>query len=309
VSPCFLQQDLIVLRDLRALRGANASFRLAGESPDAKLPGVKIIRFEDKGSNIHYGRLLDDGQASVLEGDPANGFHDTGLVCPVGKLLAPLLPTTLLCIGLNYRLHAEETGAKLPEFPILFMKPPGAVQNPGDPILLPRHLRSDEVDYEVELAIVIGKTCKNATRENALDYVLGYTCANDVSARDWQKNGGGGQWCRGKGFDTFCPLGPWIVTRDEIPDPNALHLQTRVNGETLQDSSTADMIFDVPALITFLSGSTTLFPGTVILTGTPSGVGMSRKPPRWLQSGDKVEVEIEKIGILNNPVQDEEPGN
>lgn len=266
---------------------------------------MKIIRFEDQGGTHHFGRLLDDGQASVLDGDPAGGFHDTGLTCPVARLLAPVTPAAILCIGLNYRLHAEETGAKIPDHPVLFMKSPAAVQNPGDPILLPRHLRSDQVDYEVELAIVIGKTCKNASRENALDFILGYTCGNDVSARDWQKKGGGGQWCRGKGFDTFCPLGPWIVTPDEIPNPNALRLRTRVNGETLQDSNTADMIFDVPTLITFLSGSTTLLPGTVILTGTPSGVGMSRTPARWLQPGDKVEVEIEKIGILENPVAEE----
>ena len=161
------------------------------------------------------------------------------------------------------------------------------------------------MDYEAELAVVIGKAAKNVTRENALSHVLGYTCANDVSARDWQKEGGGSQWCRGKSFDTFCPLGPWLVTPDEIPNPNALHISTKVNGETLQDSSTGDMIFDVATLIEFLSGSTTLLPGTVILTGTPSGVGMARTPPRWLQAGDTVTVEIEKIGALTNPVTEE----
>ena len=140
------------------------------------------------------------------------------------------------------------------------------------------------------------------THERALDYVLGYTCANDVSARDWQKRHGGSQWCRGKTFDTFAPLGPRLVTRDEIPDPNALRLATIVNGERLQDETTADMIFDVPRLIEFLSGSTTLVPGTVILTGTPQGVGMARTPPRWLQPGDSVTVEIERIGQLTNPV-------
>jgi 2-keto-4-pentenoate hydratase/2-oxohepta-3-ene-1,7-dioic acid hydratase in catechol pathway len=161
------------------------------------------------------------------------------------------------------------------------------------------------VDYECELAVVIGKVCKNASRQNALDYVLGYTCANDVSARDWQKQFGGGQWCRGKGFDTFCPLGPCLVTPDEIPNPNTLKIRTVVNGEVLQDWTTEDMIFDVPRLIEFLSGSTTLLPGTVILTGTPHGVGMARKPPRWLKAGDQVSVEIEKIGTLTNPVMDE----
>ena len=152
---------------------------------------------------------------------------------------------------------------------------------------------------------MIGRRCKNVSRADALDYVLGYTCGNDVSARDWQKEGGGSQWCRGKSFDTFCPLGPVLVTPEEIPNPNALRISTKVNGETLQDCSTADMIFDVPALIEFLSGSTTLLPGTVILTGTPHGVGMARTPPRWLQPGDTVAVEIEKIGVLTNPVVEE----
>jgi 2-keto-4-pentenoate hydratase/2-oxohepta-3-ene-1,7-dioic acid hydratase in catechol pathway len=164
-------------------------------------------------------------------------------------------------------------------------------------------MRSDEVDYECELAVVIGRPCKNVRREDALDYVLGYTCANDVSARDWQIKRGGGQWCRGKFFDTFAPLGPRLVTPDEIPDPNALKIATILNGERVQDWNTNDMIFGVPELIEFLSGSTTLVPGTVILTGTPHGVGMATKPePRWLRPGDSVSIEIEKIGTLTNHV-------
>ena len=158
---------------------------------------------------------------------------------------------------------------------------------------------------ECELAVVIGKSARNVSRERAYDYILGYTCANDVSARDWQKTDGGGQWCRGKSFDTFLPLGPVLVTADEIADPHALSISTRVNGETLQHSSTGDMIFDIPTLIEFLSASTTLLPGTVILTGTPSGVGMARNPQRWLQPGDSVEVEITSIGTLKNPVAEE----
>jgi 2-keto-4-pentenoate hydratase/2-oxohepta-3-ene-1,7-dioic acid hydratase in catechol pathway len=221
------------------------------------------------------------------------------------KLLAPVEPVAIFAIGLNYRQHAIETGAKIPDFPVLFMKNIAAVQNPGDPIILPRHLRSDEVDYECELAVVIGERCRNASQADALKYVRGYTCANDVSARDWQKRRSGGQWCRAKSFDTFCPLGPVLVTPDEIPNPNALNIRTLVNGEVLQQSNTGDMIFDVPTLIEFLSGSTTLLPGTVILTGTPSGVGMARTPARWLQPGDVVMVEIEKIGALTNPVVEE----
>jgi 2-keto-4-pentenoate hydratase/2-oxohepta-3-ene-1,7-dioic acid hydratase in catechol pathway len=190
----------------------------------------------------------------------------------------------------------------IPQHPVLFIKNPAAVQNPGDPILLPSVLKSDSVDYECELAVVIGKTARNVSKADALNYVLGYTCANDVSARDWQKNGGGGQWCRGKTFDTFCPLGPVLVTTDEIPNPNALGIKTILNGEAVQDWNTNDMIFDVPTLIEFLSADTTLLPGTVIITGTPQGVGMARKPPLWMKSGDSVTIEIEGIGSLTNPV-------
>jgi 2-keto-4-pentenoate hydratase/2-oxohepta-3-ene-1,7-dioic acid hydratase in catechol pathway len=185
------------------------------------------------------------------------------------------------------------------------MKTDSAVQNPGDPIELPVTLKSNEVDYECELAVVIGKTARNVKKDKALEYVLGYTCANDVSARDWQKDFGGGQWCRGKTFDTFAPIGPCLVTPDEIPNPNALGIKTILNGKVMQDWNTNDMIFDVPTLIEFLSGSTTLTPGTVILTGTPHGVGMARKPPVWLKAGDSITIEIEKIGSLTNPVVDE----
>ena len=186
------------------------------------------------------------------------------------------------------------------------MKTSTAVQNPGDPIVLPRKVRSDAVDYECELAVVIGKECKNVAAENALDYVVGYTCGNDVSARDWQMKWGGGQWCRGKTFDTFAPLGPCLVTADEIPEPNSLQIKTVLNGETMQDWNTDDMIFDVPTLIEFLSGSVTLRPGTVILTGTPHGIGGARTPPVFLNAGDSVTIEIEKIGALTNPVVEEQ---
>ncbi len=249
-------------------------------------------------------RLHPDGTYTKLSGDLFSTLTDTGERI-TGKLLAPLEPRAILCIGLNYKKHAEETNAPIPKHPVLFFKNPGSLQNPGDPILLPRKLRSDKVDYECELAVVIGKTARNVSRERAYDYILGYTCANDVSARDWQKQDGGGQWCRGKSFDTFLPLGPVLVTADEIADPHALSIATRVNGETLQHSSTGDMIFDIPTLIEFLSASTTLLPGTVILTGTPSGVGMASNPQRWLQPGDSVEVEITSIGTLKNPVAEE----
>lgn len=264
---------------------------------------MKIIRYLDETGSIKRGSLQADGSALEVTGSLEVGFTSTDRVAHVQKILAPLIPTSILCIGLNYRHHAAESGMQAPERPVLFVKGINALQNPGDPILIPTHMASHEVDYECELAVVIGKACKNATRENALEFVAGYTCANDVSARDWQIKWGGGQWCRGKFFDTFAPIGPCLVTLDEIPDPNALSIKTELNGKVVQDWNTNDMIFDVPSLIAFLSGSTTLLPGTVILTGTPHGVGMASKPPRWLRPGDVVTIEIERIGRLTNPVE------
>jgi 2-keto-4-pentenoate hydratase/2-oxohepta-3-ene-1,7-dioic acid hydratase in catechol pathway len=264
---------------------------------------MKIIRYSDSSGQIQYAAQQADGSALVIDGDLFGNYSVTDRKADVAKLLAPVDPRAILCIGLNYKFHAEESGMAIPENPVLFMKSPGAVQNPGDPILLPTHLKSNSVDYECELAIIIGKKATNVSKEDAFDYILGYTCANDVSARDWQRNGGGGQWCRGKTFDTFCPLGPVLVTPDELPNPNALKIKTILNGEAVQDWNTNDMIFDVPTLIAFLSADTTLLPGTVILTGTPQGVGMARKPPLWMKPGDSVTIEIEGIGSLTNPVQ------
>jgi len=265
---------------------------------------MKIIRCKDSQGNIIHAAQQPDGSALKVAGDIYDSPAVTAERIHPVKLLAPIEATSIVCIGLNYRRHAEETGAKFPEYPVVFFKGLNTLQHPGEPILLPTHLKSDEVDYECELAVVIGRACKNVSRQNALDFVLGYTCANDVSARDWQIRRGGGQWSRGKSFDTFAPLGPVMVTRDEIPHPNSLRIKTVLNGEVMQDWNT-NMIFDVPALIEFLSGSSTLLPGTVILTGTPHGVGMARKPPRWLKPGDQVSIEIEKIGVLTNPVSEE----
>ncbi|MFZ1937245.1 MAG: fumarylacetoacetate hydrolase family protein [Thermoguttaceae bacterium] len=266
---------------------------------------MKIVRFLDANKQVKYGWLQAGNTALEISGDGFGEFSVGGNRVKIGKLLAPIEPAVFLCIGLNYRHHAEEGHAPIPEFPVLFMKGPAAVQNPGDPIVLPRHLRSNEVDYECELAVVIGRKCKNVSRDKALEYVMGYTCANDVSARDWQGKWGGSQWCRGKTFDTFAPLGPCLVTPDEIPNPNALKIKLDIDGEVMQDWNTDDMIFDVPRLIEFLSGSTTLLPGTVILTGTPHGVGFARKPPRFIKPGEVVTVTIEKIGSLTNPVVEE----
>ncbi|MFT7640039.1 MAG: 2-keto-4-pentenoate hydratase/2-oxohepta-3-ene-1,7-dioic acid hydratase in catechol pathway [Pirellulaceae bacterium] len=266
---------------------------------------TKVVRYRDGQEKVHFGKQHDDGSITRVEGCVFGEHSDSGEAADVQKLLAPIAPKSILCIGLNYQKHADEGGNPAPEFPVLFMKMPSTVQNPGDPIQLPTKLKSNSVDYECELAVVIGKRAYNVSKEDALDYVFGYTCANDVSARDWQQKFGGSQWCRGKTFNTFCPLGPVIVTKDEITNPNSLGIKTILNGETMQDWNTNDMIFDVPTLIEFLSGSTVLEPGTVILTGTPHGVGAARKPPVYLKDGDTVTIEIEGIGQLTNPVVDE----
>jgi 2-keto-4-pentenoate hydratase/2-oxohepta-3-ene-1,7-dioic acid hydratase in catechol pathway len=263
---------------------------------------MKIVRYQTAAGETEFGQLHDDQKVTRLSENIFGKFSDTGEVAQVAKRLAPVEPRDIICIGLNYRKHAAEGNQPIPDHPIVFMKNSGALQHPDEPIVLPRILKSEAVDYECELAVVIGKPCHNVSRNDALQYVLGYTCANDVSARDWQLKYGGSQWCRGKMFATFCPLGPCLVTTDEIPDPNQLGIRTILNGQTMQDWNTNDMIFDVPTLIEFLSGSTKLAAGTVILTGTPHGVGGARKPPVFLQPGDTVTIEIDGIGSLTNPV-------
>jgi len=268
---------------------------------------MRIVRFLDEKGRECYGHNFRDGHAMLLEGHLFQGLQETGTRVSVKKLLAPLQPVAILCIGLNYRKHAIETGIKIPEYPVLFMKNPAAVANPGDPIVLPKVcVNPPQVDYEAELAAVIGKPARNVSAARALDYVLGYTAGNDVSARWWQQHAGASQWIRGKSFDTFCPLGPELVTADEIPDPQNLQLRCILNNEVMQDGNTSDMIFSVAQLIAFLSEGTTLLPGTVILTGTPSGVGFVRQPPVFLKPGDVVTIEIERIGTLTNPLVEEE---
>jgi len=263
---------------------------------------MRIVRYVDD-FRTGYAREHADGTLTRLTGDILDALGDTGEPVVPTKILAPIEPTAIIGIGLNYRNHARETGKELPGIPIVFMKNPAAVQHPGDPIVIPAACdRGPEVDYECELAVVIGRAALNVPEADALSHVLGYTAGNDVSARRWQRHGGAGQWIRGKSFDTFCPLGPALVTPEDIPDPQALSISTTVNGERLQDSSTSDMIFTVAQLIAHLSCDTTLLPGTVILTGTPEGVGFVRTPPVFLKPGDTVTVEIERIGALTNPV-------
>jgi len=216
--------------------------------------------------------------------------------------IGPPVPTPgkIVCVGLNYADHASEQNIEPPKSPVLFAKFPTSVIGPGQPITWPSE-SSSQVDYEAELAVVIGRRARNVAARDAMSYVAGYTCANDVSARDAQFSDG--QWIRGKSFDSFCPMGPHLVTSDEVPDPHNLHISCRVNGETRQSSNTKQLIFDVPALIEFISRTCTLLPGDVLLTGTPGGVGVFRDPQTFLQPGDEVEIEIEGVGILRNPVR------
>ena len=265
---------------------------------------MQIIRFESDDNKIYMGCDFDNDFASVLEGDIFTDFSNTGKRKKVKKFLTPVSPKVIFCIGLNYKLHAKEAGFELPKYPVVFMKNLGAATGHLDEVRIPVSCaKIPEVDYEVELAVVIKKHARNVSPENALDYVLGYTCANDVSARRWQMHAGGSQWIKGKSFDTFCPLGPWIVTRDEISDPDNLDIEFVLNGKTMQKSNTNDMIFSVARIISFLSESATLLPGTIILTGTPSGVGYTRQPPVYLTPGDVMESKIEKIGVLKNSVR------
>jgi 2-keto-4-pentenoate hydratase/2-oxohepta-3-ene-1,7-dioic acid hydratase in catechol pathway len=219
---------------------------------------------------------------------------DSGQILPLVHLLG---------IGRNYAEHAKEQGAAVPDAPMVFSKNAAAGILHGEEIVVPKVCQDrEQVDFEGELAVVIGRAARDVSKTDALTHVLGYACANDVSARWWQKSGSGGQFFRGKSFDTFCPIGPEVAPPDRVGNPNALRLKTRVNGEVVQDASTGEMIFDVATLISDLSRGMTLLPGTVILTGTPSGVGMARTPPVWLKHGDVIEVEIEKVGTLRNRV-------
>jgi 2-keto-4-pentenoate hydratase/2-oxohepta-3-ene-1,7-dioic acid hydratase in catechol pathway len=221
------------------------------------------------------------------------------------KLLPPIPnPEKVICVGVNYADHARESGMEPPGEPVIFSKFPSAVVGHGDPIVLPR--LSDRVDYEAELVVVIGVGGRHVAKERARDHVAGCCCGNDVSARDWQLHKPGGQWLLGKTFDTFAPFGPALVTADEIDDPGNLRIQLRLNGQAMQDSSTRELIFSVEELIAYVSGVCTLAPGDLIFTGTPPGVGMARKPPVLLKPGDVVEVEIERVGTLRNPVVREE---
>lgn len=267
---------------------------------------MKLVHFIAEDGRPYYGAVYsqEDPAARPISGSIFAEFSLSDRLLEIKKILPPLMPPNIIGIGLNYAKHADETGIAYPEIPIMFLKGTNSIIAHGDPILLPG-VGSDEVDYEAELTVVIGQTAKNLSPEKAEACILGYCCGNDVSARDWQINLQKKQWARGKSFDTFCPLGPCLVTRDEVPDPHTLAIQAEINGEILQKSNTADMIFKIPELISHLSKSMTLLPGTVIMTGTPEGVGFTRKPAVFLKEGDWVTISIEKIGQLKNPVRRE----
>ncbi len=235
-------------------------------------------------------RAAEAAKTGELRYDP----HAGGLLPPVPD------PQKVICLGLNYRDHAIESGAEIPSEPVIFSKFPSALIGPEAPILLPSI--SDEVDYEAELVVVIGPGGRDIPREKAMEHVGGYTVGHDVSARDWQLRKPGKQWLAGKTFDTFAPIGPAVVTPDEVPDPHNLGIRLHLNGETMQDSSTSQLIFRIDEVIAYLSRICTLEPGDLLFTGTPPGVGMARKPPVWLKPGDVVEVEIDHLGTLRNPI-------
>jgi 2-keto-4-pentenoate hydratase/2-oxohepta-3-ene-1,7-dioic acid hydratase in catechol pathway len=248
------------------------------------------------------GWMLLDHPADDIVGLPplAEALASATPIDATERLLAPLRPGAIVAAGLNYRDHAAEAGLALPAEPMLFAKLPVSVTGPHDPIAIDPTL-TEFVDWEVELAAVIGRRARHVSEASALDHVLGWTVVNDVSARDVQKRDV--QWTRGKSMATFCPLGPWLVLREELPDPQALRLRCEVNGEVVQDGTTADMVFSVAELIAFASRSFPLEPGDLLLTGTPAGVGVGMSPPRCLRPGDTVACEIDGIGRIENPVE------
>lgn len=260
---------------------------------------MKIVRISDK-QEEHYG-ILGRETIELLQGNPFEGIRKSGKNKNLNdvRLLAPTVPQSILAIGLNYRKHAIESRIDIPDHPLLFIKASSAIRGPGESIIRPA-IAPDEVDYEAELVIVIGKKAKDVSVEAAGGYIFGYTCGNDVSARDVQLKQDT-QWARGKSFDTFAPIGPCIETEF---DGNNAPIQLRLNSNIMQESNTSDLIFNCEYLVSYLSQCMTLYPGTVIFTGTPSGVGFARKPPVFLKPGDTVEVEIAGIGTLKNMVEE-----
>jgi 2,4-diketo-3-deoxy-L-fuconate hydrolase len=274
---------------------------------------LKLVTFStgDRAPKVGYiqdGEVRPLGGASLLEyiehgcdaerqpGGEVVALEEARLHAPIAR------PGKIVAIGLNYEDHAAETGAEIPDKPVVFAKYPNTIIGSGEQIRIPPI--AEQIDYEAELAVVVGRRARNVPEAEALEYVFGYTNSNDVSARDLQFSEGG-QWTRSKSIDTFLPLGPYVATRDEIPDPQNLYIRAILNGEVMQDGTTSKMIFSVAELVSFLSQGMTLEPGDIIITGTPPGVGMARDPQLWMKPGDEVSIEIEGLGTLTNPVEAE----
>ncbi|MDQ3832665.1 MAG: fumarylacetoacetate hydrolase family protein [Actinomycetota bacterium] len=271
--------------------------KLVSYSTDSETPRVGYI--EDG----EVRPLVGASMLEYIEQNQSTKMQTGGETVPLGeaRLHAPIVrPAKIICIGLNYEDHAAETGREIPEKPVVFAKYPNTIVGPGEPIRIPPI--TGQVDYEAELVVVIGRVAKNVPEEEALEYVFGYTNGNDVSSRDLQFSEGG-QWTRSKSLDTFAPIGPYVATRDEIPDPQSLSIRCVLNGEVVQDGTTSKMIFSVAELISFLSTGMTLVPGDVIFTGTPAGVGFVRDPELFMKPGDEVTVETEGLGALTNVLE------
>ncbi len=280
------------------------AYSMLFDNPDYGLDVAKatlpsdIIKLVEAGDDVL--RILEDFESTLLEEVASKCKEPVVLPIEDVELLAPIVrPPKIICIGLNYRKHAEETGKPIPKEPIIFSKYATAVTGHQSKVYLPKV--STQVDYEAELAVIIGKKGKDILEEDAMDHVFGYTCFNDISARDLQFRDG--QWMKGKTCDGFAPMGPWIVLKDEISDPQNLDISLKLNGQVMQDGNTADMIFNIPTLISFLSSLFTLEPGDIIATGTPPGVGVARDPQVFLKPGDVTEVEVQGIGVLRNTVK------
>jgi 2-keto-4-pentenoate hydratase/2-oxohepta-3-ene-1,7-dioic acid hydratase in catechol pathway len=276
------------------------TFAVSGKSPDVGVVAgeqvIPIDGFADMNRFLSAGdSALADAEGIVRGGQSTRTKY---LLTDV-RLLAPVTqPGKIIAVGLNYRDHALETKQPIPTSPLIFAKFPSSISGPEADVVLPGD--DPQGDYEAELAVVIGRRAKAILESEAMNYVAGYMPLNDVSARRWQF--ADKQWVRGKSCDTFCPTGPWLTTRDEAPDPHNLNIRMRVNGQTVQDSNTSNLIFRIPALIAFISAAITLEPGDIIATGTPGGVGVFRNPPVFLKAGDLMEVEIENLGVLRNRV-------
>lgn len=276
------------------------SFKNRNEDPkvgvvvDDRVLPVDSSAFPDMNSFLAAGRAALSDAAALAHGQvKAQATYPLSEV----RLLAPVnRPGKIIAVGLNYRDHAIETKQEIPTSPVIFAKFPSSINGPDSDVVIPGD--DPQVDYEAELGVVIGRTAKTVSETAALEYVAGYMPLNDVSARRWQF--ADKQWVRGKSCDTFCPTGPWLTTVDEVPDPHALSIRMRVNGKTVQNSNTSNLIFRIPTLIQFISAAITLEPGDIIATGTPDGVGVFRNPPVFLQRGDVMEVDIERLGILRN---------